>query len=135
MIGIVVITHGKLAEELISTVNFVLDGKSKAKMTPVSLDTTQEFDKFKDIINSSIEKVDDDSGVLLVTDMFGGTPSNVGLTFLENKKVEVISGVNLPMLLKLGTIDENVTLEKAVKLAEKAGKENIIIASNLLKTN
>ena len=132
MIGIVVITHGKLAKELISAVNFILSKKSTTKMTDVSIDTTQDFENFKDVINSSIKKVDSKKGVLLVTDMFGGTPSNIGLTFLENKKVEVISGVNLPMLLKLGTIGENTTLEEAVKLAEKAGKENIIIASNLL---
>ncbi|NIP31949.1 MAG: PTS fructose transporter subunit IIA [Candidatus Dadabacteria bacterium] len=132
MIGIVVITHGKLADELISAVDFVLAGKTTAKMVGVSLDTSQDFENFTDIINSSIENVDEGEGVLLVTDMFGGTPSNIGLTFLENKKVEVISGVNLPMLLKLGTLNEKTTLNEAVKLAEKAGKDNIIIASNLL---
>ena len=133
MIGIVVITHGKLADELISAVNFILAGETKTKMIGVSLDTTKIFDNFKEIIDSSIKKVDQGNGVLIVTDMFGGTPSNIGLTFLGSKKIEVISGVNLPMLLKLGTIDENITVEKAVRLAEKAGKDNIIIASKFLK--
>jgi PTS system mannose-specific IIA component len=64
--------------------------------------------------------------------MFGGTPSNISLTFLEENKVEVISGVNLPMLLKLATLSKNVTLEEAVKIAESAGRDNIIVASKLL---
>jgi PTS system mannose-specific IIA component len=64
--------------------------------------------------------------------MFGGTPSNISLTFLEENKVEVISGVNLPMLLKLATLSKNVTLGEAVKIAESAGKDNIIVASKLL---
>ncbi|NIS10147.1 MAG: hypothetical protein GWO07_15655, partial [Candidatus Dadabacteria bacterium] len=72
-------------------------------------------------------------GVLLVTDMFGGTPSNISLTFLEENKVEVISGVNLPMLIKLATLPENTTLSESVKIAEKAGRDNIIVASNLIK--
>lgn len=135
MIGIVVITHGNLADELISAVNFVLAGEPNHKMTPVALDTTRDFEGFNKIISKSIKKVDEGDGVLLVTDMFGGTPSNISLTFLENDQVEVISGVNLPMLLKLATVKQDVSLRDAVKLAEKAGKENIIVASNLLNKN
>ncbi|MGH7885423.1 MAG: PTS sugar transporter subunit IIA [Thermodesulfobacteriota bacterium] len=132
MIGIVVVTHGNLAKELISAVNFVLAEKPRPKMTAVNLDTTKAIESFNDIISSSIKKVDNGEGVLLVTDMFGGTPSNISLTFLDNNQVEVISGVNLPMLLKLATVNQDVSLKDAVKLAEKAGKENIIVASNLL---
>jgi len=77
--------------------------------------------------------VDEGDGVLIVTDMFGGTPSNVSLTFLEEKKIEVISGVNLPMLLKLATLSAKVSLEEAVKVAESAGRDNIIVASKLLQ--
>jgi PTS system mannose-specific IIA component len=65
--------------------------------------------------------------------MFGGTPSNVSLTFLENNNVEVISGVNLPMLLKLATLSSKITLDEAVKVAESAGRDNIIVASKLLQ--
>lgn len=135
MIGIVVVTHGKLAEELISAVNFVLAEKPNHKMSAVSLDTTRDFEGFNKIISKSIKDVDEGDGVLLVTDMFGGTPSNISLTFLESDQVEVISGVNLPMLLKLATVKHDVSLKDAVKLAEKAGKENIIVASNLLNKN
>ena len=135
MIGIVLITHGNLAEEMLSAVKFVLSGEPAIKMAGVSLDPTKEFDTFKKIIESAIKSVDNGDGILLVTDMFGGTPSNIGLTFLEENKIEVISGVNLPMLLKLSTIKENVTLQEAIKIAEKAGRDNIIVASKLLDNN
>ena len=132
MIGIVVITHGKLADELISAVKFVLAEEPSVKIEGVSIDQTKEFETFKNIIQEAIKSVDDGDGVLLVTDMFGGTPSNVSLSFLEKNKVEVISGVNLPMLLKLSTIKDGIKIDEIVKVAEKAGKENIIVASELL---
>ena len=133
MVGIVVITHGKLAKELIESVKFVLSSGPQVKMAGVCLDPSKEFESFKQEIKSAIKKVNGKDGTLLVTDMFGGTPSNISLTFLEENKVEVVSGVNLPMLLKLATMKENTTLEEAVKTAESAGKENIIVASKLLE--
>ena len=133
MVGVVVITHGKLAEELISSVKFVVADKSAVKMEGVSLDPREEFETFSQRIKNTIKRIDDGDGVLLVTDMFGGTPSNVSLTFLEEKKVEVISGVNLPMLLKLATISSKLTLDEVVKIAESAGRDNIIVASKLLQ--
>ena len=132
MVGIVVVTHGKLAKELIESVKFVLSSSPHVKMVGVSLDPDREFESFKQDIKNAIKKVKQKDGILLVTDMFGGTPSNISLTFLEENKVEVVSGVNLPMLLKLATLKESVTLEEAVKTAETAGKENIIVASKLL---
>lgn len=135
MIGLIVISHGKLAYELISAVNFVLSSKPSTKLTAISMDQNSDFETFKKEIKKSIKKVDNGDGVLLVTDMFGGTPSNIGLTFLEEGKVEVISGVNLPMLLKLSTLHKDITLKQAVQIAEKAGKDNIIVASNLIKNN
>jgi len=132
MVGIVVITHGKLAKELIEAVRFVLSSSPQVKMIGVCLDPDREFENFKQDIKNAIKKVKEKDGTLLVTDMFGGTPSNISLTFLEENKVEVVSGVNLPMLLKLATLKESVTLEEAVKTAESAGKDNIIVASRLL---
>lgn len=133
MVGVVVIAHGKLAEELISVVKFVTGGESVVKMENVSLEPNKEFEKFTQEIKKAVKKVDGGDGVLIVTDMFGGTPSNVSLTFLEGKKVEVISGVNLPMLLKLATLSAKVNLDEAVKIAESAGRDNIIVASKLLQ--
>lgn len=133
MVGIVLVTHGDLANELISVVNFVLSSKPSVKISSVCLDPDQEFESFKQDIKNAIKKVKAKDGILLVTDMFGGTPSNISLTFLEENKVEVISGVNLPMLLKLATLSNKVTLNEAVKIAESAGRENIIVASKLLQ--
>jgi len=132
LIGIVVVTHGNLAEELISAVKFVLSEEPSVKLAGVSLDPSKEFDTFKKLIEDSIKTVDGGDGILLVTDMFGGTPSNISLTFLEEEKIEVISGVNLPMLLKLSTLKSDVKLSDAIKIAEKAGRDNIIVASKLL---
>jgi len=133
MVGIVVVTHGALAKELISAVNFVLSSKPSVKISGVCLNSDREFESFKQDIKNAIKKVKGKDGILLVTDMFGGTPSNISLTFLEENKVEVISGVNLPMLLKLATLSNKVTLEEAVKMAESAGRDNIIVASKLLQ--
>lgn len=133
MIGIIVISHGNFADELISAVNFVLSGKPAIKMVGMNLDTTIDFDAFKKELKRTIKKVDKGNGVLLVTDMFGGTPSNISLTFLEEDKVEVISGVNLPMLIKLATVSEDTSLSDSVEIAEKAGRDNIIVASKLIK--
>ncbi len=135
MIGIVLITHGNLAEELLSAVKFVLSEKPVVEIMGVSLDPKKEFDTFKKVIEKAIESVDHGDGILLVTDMFGGTPSNIGLTFLEENKIEVISGVNLPMLLKLSTLKNSISLQDAIKIAEKAGRDNIIVASKLLDNN
>ncbi|MGB7290832.1 MAG: PTS sugar transporter subunit IIA [Thermodesulfobacteriota bacterium] len=132
MVGIVVVTHGKLADELISVVKFVISGNPNVKIEGLSLVQGMEFETFTQNIKKAIKKVDEGDGILLVTDMFGGTPSNISLTFLEDKRVEVISGVNLPMLLKLATISSSVTLDEAVKIAETAGRDNIIVASKLL---
>ena len=134
MIGIIVISHGNFADELISAVNFVLSSKQPAiKMVGMNLDTSIDFDAFKKELKRTIKKVDKGNGVLLDTDMFGGTPSNISLTFLEEDKVEVISGVNLPMLIKLATISEDTSLSDSVDIAEKAGRDNIIVASKLIK--
>jgi PTS system mannose-specific IIA component len=133
MIGIIVISHGNFADELISAVNFVLSSKPAIIMVGMNLDTSIDFDAFKKELKRTIKKVDKGNGVLLVTDMFGGTPSNISLTFLEEDKVEVISGVNLPMLIKLATISEDTSLSDSVEIAEKAGRDNIIVASKLIK--
>ena len=133
MVGIVLVTHGELAKELISAVNFVLSSNPSVKMEGVCLDPDREFESFKQEIKSAIKKLKGNDGILLVTDMFGGTPSNISLTFLDENNIEVISGVNLPMLLKLATLSDKVTLMEAVKIAEAAGRDNIIVASQLLK--
>lgn len=133
MVGVVVITHGHLAVEMLATVRFVIGGEPALQVETISMLPDSEFEEFSKEIEQAIDRVDVGDGVLLLTDMFGGTPSNVGLTFLDADKVEVISGVNLPMLLKLASVPKPVSLAEAVEIALRAGKDNIIIASGLIK--
>ncbi len=135
MFSIVVVTHGRIAEELVSAVNFILPEKPRVKMVAVSIDASKNSKDFEGTVKASIDSVSEGDGILLVTDMFGGTPSNISLMFLETEKIEVVSGVNLPMLLKLGTVEEKTSLGEAAELAAKAGRENIIVASKLLNKN
>lgn len=127
---ILVVTHGKLAFELIKTVEFVLDEKPAVEIRGISFVPKGGFD----MLSGEIEKHLHGNGkkTIILTDMFGGTPSNVSLTFLDPGKVEVVTGVNLPMLLKLSTLKPGVALEKAVEAAKKAGRENIVSASEIL---
>ncbi len=101
MIGLVLVTHGGLAEELIAAVRFVVGEKLPLRMEGVSLNPNQGFEDLAQRIRSAIEKIDEGDGVLLLTDMFGGTPSNIGLSFLGTHNAEVVTGVNLPMMVKL----------------------------------
>ena len=135
MFSIVVIAHGEIAKELVSAVNFILPEKPRVRMTAVSIDASKDSKDFEKKVKAAIDTVDEGDGILLVTDMFGGTPSNISLMFLETGEMEVISGVNMPMLLKLGTVEEKTTLKEAVQFAAKAGRDNIIVASELLGKN
>ena len=102
MIGVVVVTHCHLAEELICAARLVV-GEDLKQFQAVSVDPKDGSDQIREKIVAAIRKVDTGQGVLILTDMYGGTPSNISLSFLEEKKIEVITGVNLPMLLKLAT--------------------------------
>ena len=111
MVGIVVITHCHLAEELISAAQLVV-GEELKNFQAVSVDPKEGSEEILDKIVTAIRKVDGGQGVLILTDMYGGTPSNISLSFLEEKKIEVITGVNLPMLIKLATYPNNMSLEE-----------------------
>ncbi|MBW1813945.1 MAG: PTS fructose transporter subunit IIA, partial [Deltaproteobacteria bacterium] len=99
MIGIVIVTHGQLGNALIDAAEFVL-GSKPDNLVSVSIDLAKNADKLRDKISEGVNAVDDKMGILILTDMFGGTPSNLSYSFLEEGKVEVISGVNLPILIK-----------------------------------
>jgi PTS system mannose-specific IIA component len=103
MIGIVIVTHLKLGEELLAAAELIV-GKLK-QFQAVSIDPKEDVEEIKEKISAAIRAVDRGKGILILTDMFGGTPSNISLSFLEEWKIEVITGVNLPMLLKLSTQD------------------------------
>ena len=132
MVGVVVVTHCHLAEELIAAAQLVV-GEDLKRFQPVSIDPKEGFEEIRTKIISAIRKVDEGQGILILTDMYGGTPSNISLSFLEEKKIEVITGVNLPMLLKLATYQDDRGLESLAAFITDYGQRNINLASEVLK--
>jgi PTS system mannose-specific IIA component len=132
MVGVVIVTHCHLAEELIAAAELVV-GEDLKQFQPVSIDPKDGSEEIREKIISAIRKVDGGQGVLILTDMYGGTPSNISLSFLEDKKIEVITGVNLPMLLKLATYQEDRELESLAVFITDYGQRNINLASEVLK--
>ena len=132
MIGVVIVTHCRLAEELIAAARLVV-GEELKQFQPVSIGPTEGTEDIRGKIIGAIRKVDEGQGVLILTDMYGGTPSNISLSFLQEKKIEVITGVNLPMLLKLATHPNDMDLEKLAVFITDYGQRNINLASDVLK--
>ncbi len=132
MVGVVVATHGKLAEELIQTAERVC-GKLEA-CRAVSVEASSGMDDARARLADAIHQVDGGDGVLVLTDMFGGTPANIGLTFLDERRVEVVTGCNLPMLIKLGSARQTGSLPEIAQLITGYGQKNIVLASELLGT-
>ena len=132
MIGITIVTHRQLGDALIDAAGFILGSRPDAVVS-ISIDINEKVDALRSDIAKAIKRVHQDEGVLILTDMFGGTPSNLSYSFLEDGKVEVISGVNLPMLIKaVGSRDKMALTELAVHL-ETYGKKSISMASGILK--
>ena len=132
MIGVVIVTHCRLAEELICAAQLVV-GEELKQFQAVSVEPKDGSEAIREKILTVIRKVDSGKGVLILTDMYGGTPSNISLSFLEDKKIEVITGVNLPMLLKLATYKEKFDLEQLAAFITDYGQKNINLASEVLK--
>jgi PTS system mannose-specific IIA component len=130
MIGIVLVTHGRLADEFISAMEHVVGPQDAVASICIGPDDDME-ERRKQILES-ISKVDDGSGTILLTDMFGGTPSNLAISVIEKANVEVIAGVNLPMLIKLASVRGEDSLAAAAIQAKEAGRKYINIASELL---
>ena len=133
MVGIVIITHLKLGEELLAVAELIV-GKLK-QFQAVSINPTEGVEEITEKISEAIRRVDRGKGILILTDMFGGTPSNISLSFLEEGKIEVITGVNLPMLLKLSTYEEERDLAGLANFIKTYGQKNINLASEILKKN
>ena len=131
MIGVVVVTHGQLAIELVNAAEMIVG--ELPQFTAVSIGWHDEVNDARDEIAQAIERVRSDSGVLLLTDMFGGTPSNLGMTFLETNRLEVITGVNLPMLIKLASLRSSLDLLSVAHEMRDHGRNAIWVASDLLR--
>ncbi len=130
MIGIILVTHGRLADELSSALQHVVGPQSA--LATVCIGPEDDMDKHRQEIIDRIRQVDTGQGVVLLTDMFGGTPSNLAISVMEGRKVEVIAGVNLPMLVKLASVRDHDDLATAVVKAQEAGRKYINVASAFL---
>ena len=134
MFGIIIITHGKLGTALLETAEEILSDRLH-NVAVVSIDTNDTSEKIRHKIQNSIKRVRQGSGVLILTDMFGGTPSNLSYAFLHEGQVEVLSGVNLPTLLKAVTAQKSTPLDEAAPIIETHAKKSISLASGRLKTD
>ena len=130
MIGLVIVTHGLLAVELKHAAEHVVGQQDNLETVCIGPDDDMELRR--EDIRSAVKKVDSKNGVILLTDMFGGTPSNLAISMLRDGKVEVLAGVNLPMLIKLAEARKDSSLSSAAKKAKEAGQRYIAIASQIL---
>jgi PTS system mannose-specific IIA component len=130
MIGMVLVTHGRLAQEFLDALEHVVGPQKNAVAICIGADDDME-QRRREIIDS-VAKTDKGKGVVLLTDMFGGTPSNLAISVLDQGRVEVIAGVNLPMLIKLASLRDGESLASAVTQAQEAGRKYINVASQLL---
>jgi len=132
-IGVVIVTHYRLGEEFLHAVRLIVP--QAPDFHSVSIDPKQTVDEMRSSIADALKEADHGNGVLVLTDMFGGTPSNMSLSFVEGAGVEVVTGLNLPMLIKLATLTEEKSLEELATFIKSYGQRNISVASEILPEN
>lgn len=132
MIGGIIISHGKLAEELLNALTIILG--EAVNIEAISIGWYDDVEESKKKINLCLKKVDEKNGILIFTDMFGGTPSNLSFSFLKDGQVEIITGVNLPMLIKFVSLQRSHNLKEVAQKVIEQGKKNIHLASALLES-
>ena len=130
MIGMVLVTHGRLAEELIAALEHVVG--AQVNIAAVCIGPDDDMEQRRANILECVAKTEEGNGVILLTDMFGGTPSNLAISIMDKANVEVIAGVNLPMLIKLVSVRQTQSVDEAAQSAQEAGRKYINIASRLL---
>jgi PTS system mannose-specific IIA component len=132
MIGGIIVSHGRLAEELLNALTIILG--EAPNIEAISIGWYDDVEDSKKKINQSLKRVDQKSGAVVFTDMFGGTPSNLSFSFLKDNQVEIITGVNLPMLIKFVSLQRSNNLREVAKKVVEQGKRNIHLASALLSS-
>jgi len=130
MIGLLVVTHGSLATELVEATRRIVP--RELPMCGISIEWDQDVDVARKEIAAALERLDDGDGVVVATDMFGGTPTNLALTFLAPGRVEIVTGVNLPMLVKFTNLDPECTLAQAARVMAERGRAAISVAGEIL---
>jgi len=132
MIGGIIVSHGKLAEELLNALTIILG--EAINIEAISIGWYDDVEESKKKINQSLRRVNQKNGVVIFTDMFGGTPSNLSFSFLKDNQVEIVTGVNLPMLIKFVSLQRSNNLKEVTKKVVEQGKKNIHLASALLSS-
>ena len=130
MIGLVVVTHGRLAAEFRAALEHVVGPQDR--LETISIGPDDDMGQRRNDILAAVSRVDDEAGVIVLTDMFGGTPSNLAISVMEDARVEVVAGVNLPMLIKLAEVRGKLPIAEAALAAQEAGRKYISVASALL---
>jgi len=130
MIGMVLVTHGRLAEEFIAALEHIVG--PQRNVVAICIGPEDDMERRRSEIIDSVNRVNEGDGVVLLTDMFGGTPSNLAISVLDQGQIEVVAGVNLPMLIKLASLRGEAPLDEAVAQAQEAGRKYINVASQLL---
>ena len=133
MIGMVLVTHGNLATEFLVAMQHVV-GRQQQVAT-ICIGPNDDMEARRREIGEAVEQVDGGQGAIVLTDLFGGTPSNLAISLLEKGRVEVIAGVNLPMLIRLDSARRNLPIGEAVAAAKEAGRKYISVASELLDSD
>ncbi|MEN6616309.1 MAG: PTS sugar transporter subunit IIA [Syntrophorhabdus sp.] len=131
MTGLIVVAHFNLGREMVAATELIV-GKQE-QFTAVDIFPDDQVEKIKEKIVAALKQTDTGDGVIILTDMFGGTPSNISLSFLEEDKVEVVAGVNLPMLIKLVTYREDRPIDELAAFITQYGQKNIYLATDVLK--
>ncbi|RXD06851.1 PTS sugar transporter subunit IIA [Sphingomonas sp. UV9] len=130
MIGLVLVTHGRLAEEFVRAMIHVVGPQER--VAPIAIGPDDDMEERRADIAAAIQQVDVGRGVIVLTDLFGGTPSNLAISLMERGRIEVIAGMNLPMLIRLGSARKSMTVVAAVAAAREAGRKYISVASEVL---
>ena len=129
-VGVVIVTHYRLGEEFLQALRLIIP--EAPPFASVAIDPNQSVEEMRGAIANALAATEEGDGVLVLTDMFGGTPSNMSLSFLDEHHVEVVTGINLPMLIKLATMSEEKPLEELAAFIKDYGQRNISVASELL---
>jgi len=129
-VGVVIVTHYRLGHEFLQALRLIVP--EAPEFHAVAIEPNQTIEAMRRAIDDALRAADEGQGVLVVTDMFGGTPSNISLSFLEDRRVEVVTGVNLPMLIKLATLRDERALEDLARFIKEYGQRNISVAREIL---
>ena len=130
MIGLVLVTHGNLAQEFVAAMQHVVGPQQQVESVCIGAD--DDMENRRQEILQKVSAVDDGSGVIVLTDMFGGTPSNLAISIMDKANVEILAGINLPMLIKIASLRKEKNLRETVIVAQEAGKKYINVASQIL---